>query len=119
MVDTRISDLTDGVTAQGTDEIPAARAGSNVKLRVSQLLDGVTRTLRVYDDGVDFTAGVSSTLALPVDAVVEDNLEVYFNGLFQSSTEWTITTGGSPSVNFTSPIPSFVGRVEVRILSKT
>lgn len=35
MADTKISDLTDGVTAPDTDEIPAARAGANVKLKLS------------------------------------------------------------------------------------
>lgn len=35
MADTKISGLTDGVTAPDTDEIPAARAGSNVKLKLS------------------------------------------------------------------------------------
>lgn len=119
MADTKISDLTDGGAAQSTDEIPVARAGTNVKLSVSNLLNGVVRTLRVYDSGVDFTPGVSSSLPLPVDAVIEDNLEVYFNGLFQNSTEWTITTGGSPSVNFSAPIPTSVTRVEVRVTSTT
>lgn len=76
-----------------------------------------TKTLQVYTDPADFTAGVTIALTLPVDAVVEDNLEVYFNGLFQESTEWTITTGGAPSVDFSSAIPVGITRVEVRVFS--
>jgi hypothetical protein len=119
MPDTRITNLTDGGVGQSTDELVINRGGLDRKLSVGNILVNVAKTLRVFVDGVDFTAGISTTLPLPVDAVVEDNLEVYFNGLFQESTEWTITTGGSPSVNFSSPIPASVTRVEVRVLSTT
>lgn len=38
MADTKISDFTDGVTAEATDDIAAARSGGNIRIRPSYLL---------------------------------------------------------------------------------
>lgn len=123
MANERVSGLPSGAPAQLSDEIHVARSGTSYKLTLSDvdaLIGGGgggsgTLTLNVYNDGVDFTSGVTTSLALPVDAVAEQNLWVYFNGLFQESTEWTLTTGISPSVDFSSAIPAGVSRVEVRV----
>jgi hypothetical protein len=123
MSNKKVSGLPSGAPAQLADEILVARSGVSYKLSLSDLDSLIggggggsgTLTLNVYNDGVDFTGGVTTSLALPVDAVSEQNLWVYYNGLFQESTEWTLTTGVSPSVDFSSPIPNGVTRVEVRI----
>ncbi len=123
MSNKKVSGLPSGAPAQLADEILVARSGVSYKLNIADIgaiIGGGgpgsgTLSLNVYNDGVDFTAGVTNSLALPVDAVAEQNLWVYFNGLFQESTEWSLTTGVSPSVDFTSPIPNGVTRVEVRI----
>ena len=123
MGDQIISGLPSGSPAQLIDTIVAARGGTNVKLTLSDLDSLIggggggsgTMSLDIYNDGAEYTAGSTLTLALPVDAIAEKNLFVFFNGLFQESTEWTITTGGSPSVDFNSAIPLGVSRVEVRI----
>jgi len=124
MSNSPISGLPSGTPGQLSDEVLIARGGVSYKLSLQDVDDLIgtgggsgTLTLTVYNDTVDFTAGVTTSLALAVDAIAEKNLWVFFNGLFQESTEWTITTGGSPSVDFSSPIPTGVSRVEVRIYS--
>lgn len=119
---TDIDDITANrlVGSDGAGDVVEVSLGAGLTLVAGVLASSVTnqvKALQVYTDPADFTAGVTVTLPLPVDAVVEDNLEVYFNGLFQESTEWTITTGGSPSVDFSSAIPVGVTRVEVRVFS--
>jgi hypothetical protein len=72
-------------------------------------------TVQVFTSPADFTPGVTTFLDLAIDPLIEANLEIHYNGLKQNDTEWTITTGGSPKVNFTSTIPVGVTNVEARI----
>lgn len=110
-------------TPVSTDLLPFSDqddAQTDKKATIAQIVaaaggTGGIMALSVYEGGVDFTAGSTTSLALPVDPVLEQNLFVFFNGLFQESTEWTLTTGISPSVDFTVAIPTGVTRVEVRV----
>jgi hypothetical protein len=124
MVDTKISAFTLGDPPQVTDELVAARAGTNVKLSVGEIfqtaLSNINKVKVLYEEGVDYTTGLSTQLPLPFEVTAQENIEVYFSGLYQNTSEWTLITGGSPSVDFApSTIPANVSKIEVVILNKT
>lgn len=69
-----------------------------------------------YADGVDFTAGTSTTLTMPQAAPSddEDHVLVFYHGLAQHQDQWSIS---GTTITFTAAIPSGVTEVEVRVLA--
>lgn len=63
-----------------------------------------------FVDGVDYTAGTSTTLTLAGDAGIKANTIVHFDGAFQAQNTYSLSSG---TVTFTSAIP--VGTDEVYI----
>lgn len=62
MTDTKVSLFTDGVTAEATDDIPAARAGGNVRIKPSYILTYVEANFSVSLSNItDWPAAVSAT----------------------------------------------------------
>lgn len=59
-------------------------------------------------NGVDFTAGVSTTIALPRAPGVQGNLELFFDPIFQGFDQWTVN---DTTVTFTAPIPVGVTKI--------
>ena len=59
--------------------------------------------------GVDFTAGVSTTLTLPSNPLSKANLTVLFDSAAQQQTEWEIS---GATLTFDSAIPADVAQVE-------
>lgn len=119
-----VADNTPVVQVVGDSEFVGRPAGGNVGvmtaaqartvLNVSNGANATSMALQVYVDGVDFTAGTSNTLTLPSTPAGEAYLDVYFNGIFQESTEWSFV---GTTLTFSAAIPVGVTRVEVRILS--
>jgi hypothetical protein len=69
-----------------------------------------------YQDGVDFTAGSSTTLTMPQAAPAddEDHVLVFFHGLAQHQDQWTIS---GTTITFSAAIPTGVTDVEIRVLA--
>lgn len=69
------------------------------------------QSVDIFDDGVDFTAGSSTTVTLSVDPVTENNVAIYFDGVFQNHDTFSIS---GTTVTFSSAIPSGVSAIEAR-----
>ena len=63
-----------------------------------------------FVDGIDFTAGTTTTVTLDSAPGTKANTQVYFDGVYQEKSEYSLA---GTVVTFTSAIPSFVGAVEV------
>ena len=63
-----------------------------------------------YVDGVDFTAGVSTTLALPEDPVTKSNVTVIFNDDWQQQTGFDVS---GTTLTFTALIAGGTTQIEV------
>jgi hypothetical protein len=83
-------------------------------LGVSSGANASSISLTVYDDTVDFTAGTSTTLTLASTPASEANIMVFFDGVWQASTEWSFV---ATTITFGSAIPVGVARVEIRIFT--
>jgi len=91
---------------------------------VSKLLLTPTERTRVAREwqtavraaGVDFTPGISLTLTLPAAAPSndEDYVRVDFEGVRQSTTQWSIS---GTTITFIAPIPSGVSTIELQVLA--
>lgn len=64
-----------------------------------------------FTAGIHFTPGVTTSLTLARDPGTLDNVEVFFDGIFQGTDQWGVT--GS-ALNFVSPIPVGINKVFVR-----
>lgn len=60
--------------------------------------------------GVDFTAGVSTTLTLSKAYGAPANVQVHFDGIYQGTDQYTLT---GTQITFTSPIPVGVSKVYI------
>lgn len=65
-----------------------------------------------FTSGVDFTPDVTTQLTLSRAPGGNGNLEVFFDGIFQGFDQWNVS---GTTLTFTSPIPTGVGKVFVRI----
>jgi hypothetical protein len=76
----------------------------------------LTWATTLYADGVDFTAGTSTTLTMPQAAPSddEDHVLVFYHGLAQHQDQWSIS---GTTITFTAAIPTGVTDVEVRVLA--
>lgn len=63
-----------------------------------------------FVDGVDFTAGTTTTVTLDSAPGTKANTQVYFDGVYQEKSEYSL---GSTVITFDNPIPIGVGAVEV------
>jgi hypothetical protein len=74
----------------------------------------------VYVGGVDFNnPGPDDTLAVPTpNAGSEDELFIFFDGIFQNNTTWNLINSGA-DVQFVANIPGFVSEVEIRQVVST
>lgn len=63
-----------------------------------------------FTDGVDYTAGTTTQLTLTASPGVINNTQVYFDGVYQEKTEYSLAAN---VITFTSPIPVGVTGVEV------
>ena len=63
-----------------------------------------------YVDGVDFTAGVSTTLTLPEDPATKSNVTVIFNDDWQQQTGFDVS---GTTLTFTAPIAGGTTQIEV------
>ena len=61
-------------------------------------------------DGVDFTAGTTTTLTLSAAPGTLANTQVYFDGVYQEKSEYSLA---ATVITFDNPIPIGVGAVEV------
>jgi hypothetical protein len=79
---------------------------------VQEALDASVNARRVaiFVGGVDYTAGVTTTLALGDTTVEEETLSILFDAAAQQHTEYSISSG---VITFTSAIPAGVSQVEV------
>jgi hypothetical protein len=66
-----------------------------------------------FTAGVDFTAGVTTSLTLATDPVTLMNTFVFFDGVVQHSDQYALS---GTTLTFTSPIPTGVTSVEVAYL---
>lgn len=73
-------------------------------------------SLQLYTDPTDFTAGSTTGLTMPVASASnnEANVQVYFNGLWQQSDQWTIA---GTAITFGSAIPVGVDAIEIRVFT--
>jgi len=83
-------------------------------LNISNGANASSVSLTIYTDGAEFTAGTSTTLTLASTPAAEANISVYFNGVWQASTEWSFA---GTTITFSAAIPSGVTAVEIRILT--
>lgn len=60
--------------------------------------------------GVDFTAGSSTTLTLGASVGTENNTQVYFDGVYQNKSSYTVSAG---VITFDAAIPASVATIEV------
>lgn len=60
--------------------------------------------------GIDFTAGVSTTLTLSKSYGAPANVQVHFDGIYQGTDQYTLT---GTQITFTSPIPVGVSKVYI------
>ena len=65
-----------------------------------------------FVDGVDYTSGTTTALTLSADPVNENNIVVYFDGLSQHHTDYTVV---GTTLTFSSAIPTDTADVEVII----
>jgi hypothetical protein len=63
-----------------------------------------------YNDGVDFTAGVTTALTLTDNPGTEGNTQVYFDGEYQSKVAYNVS---GTTITFTSPITAGTSVVEI------
>ena len=67
-------------------------------------------TADLFIDGVDFTAGTSTTVTTTAEAGAEANTWVYFNGVYQEKSEYSVS---GTTITFTATIPLTVTSIEV------
>ena len=79
---------------------------------VQEALDAAenTQAIETFTDGVDFTAGVTTTLTLGAGDIEMSNLLVLFDAAAQQQTEYTLAAG---VITFDSAIPVGVLQVQV------
>lgn len=106
MHNNKIVNLAEGVLA--TDGVNKSQLDAVQNLFVSGAEDFIRD---VFVDGVDFTAGASTTLSLSANPGSRDNTWVYFDEVFQSPDKYIVLTG---DVIFNSAIPGGTTKVEVR-----
>ena len=63
-----------------------------------------------FVDGVDYTSGITTQLTLASNPGVEENTQVYFDGVYQEKNNYTLSAG---VITFGSAIPTGVNAVEV------
>lgn len=63
-----------------------------------------------FIDGSDFTAGTTTQLTLSSNPGVEANTQVYFDGVYQEKTEYSVL---DTTITFSSAIPAGVSSVEI------
>lgn len=63
-----------------------------------------------FNDGVDFTAGVTTQLTLSADPAVKQNTWVYFDGTYLNKENYALAAG---VLTFNDPIPGGTAEVEV------
>jgi hypothetical protein len=70
-------------------------------------------TIRVQEfvAGSDFTAGSSTTLTLTYAPASENNVDIYFDGVYQLHSQYSVS---STTITFTAAIPVAVALVEVK-----
>lgn len=68
-------------------------------------------TRDTYTDGVDFTTGVTTDLTMTMAPILETNTQVYFDGVYQSKTAYTIS---GTTITFSSPITATT--VEIMVI---
>lgn len=73
---------------------------------------GATGIRQVYNfaAGVDFTAGVTTSLNLPANPLAEENLMIFFNATYQYHTTYSLS---GTVVTFSAPIPGGTTTVEI------
>jgi hypothetical protein len=89
-------------------------AEARTELNVSSGANASSIALTVYNDGAEFTAGTSTTLTLSSTPAGEANVMVFFDGIFQNSTEWSFS---GTTLTFSSAIPLGVSRIEIRLFT--
>lgn len=69
-----------------------------------------------YADGVDFIAGTSNTLTLPVAAPSddEDHVRVWYHGLQQHQDQWSLS---GTTITFAGTIPTGVTDIQISVLA--
>ena len=63
-----------------------------------------------FVDGVNYTSGITTQLTLASNPGVEENTQVYFDGVYQEKNNYTLSAG---VITFGSAIPTGVNAVEV------
>jgi len=63
-----------------------------------------------FVDGIDFTAGTTTTVTLASSPGTKSNTQVYFDGVYQEKSEYSLS---AKVITFDTPIPIGVGVVEV------
>ena len=63
-----------------------------------------------FVDGIDFTAGTTTTVTLDSAPGTKANTQVYFDGVYQEKSEYSLA---ATVITFNTPIPIGVGAVEV------
>lgn len=87
---------------------------ARTELNVSSGANATSISETVYSDGVEFTAGTTTALTMPSTPAAEANISVWFDGVYQMSTEWSFAT---TTLTFSSAIPLGVLKVVVKILT--
>lgn len=72
----------------------------------------VTATLAVdvFEEGVDFTGGLTTSLTLSVEPGVKNNCHIHFDGVYQEKSQYSLS---GDTITFTAAIPEGVSTVEV------
>ena len=66
---------------------------------------------QVFAAGVGFTAGTSTTITLSTIPATSWSVEIFFNGVFQDSTQYSVNLS-TGLITFTSAIPADITEIE-------
>ena len=69
-------------------------------------------TIDIFDDGVDYTSGTSTSVTLSIDPGTENNILVFFDGLVQHHDQYSIS---GTTLTFSETIPLGIDNIEVQI----
>lgn len=89
---------------------------------IEQIVAGIqTPTFQAFmpttlRDGVDYASGTSTSVALPATTSGKTIAGVFFDGVFQSPTGWTLSGGGT-TLTFSGAVPAGVGEINVMYFS--
>lgn len=116
MADKQIEEFPVVTSPDGLDVVHISRGGADRSIIVSDLIPSVgtsgTVVVRVFKNGIEFTAGTSNALNISEEVTAKKNLWVFFDGVYQEKETYELT---DTIVVFNEVIPIGVDTVEIVI----